>query len=194
LNSLKEKQPTEAFVDSFLKTDTDMESANVGYSGTTVAACFIKFNEDGKRILYAANAGDARAVISREGKAVRLTYDHKGSDEPEQKRIQAAGGLVVMNRVSGILAVTRSLGDHKMKKYVVGTPFTPDPVELNDNDSFLIIACDGLWDIMSDQEAIDFVSKEENKDKSCQKIAIELLSAAIRGGSTDNITVLVIRL
>ena len=45
-----------------------------------------------------------------------MSYDHKGSDESEQKRIQEAGGLVVMNRVSGILAVTRSLGDHKMKK------------------------------------------------------------------------------
>ena len=75
---------------------------------------------------------------------MRLTYDHKGSDEEEQKRIQEAGGLVVMNRVSGILAVTRSLGDHKMKKYVIGEPFTHDPVQLNDKDTHLIVACDGV--------------------------------------------------
>jgi len=194
LSFLKEKEPSEAFVEAYVKTDKDMESANIGYSGTTVVTSYIKYTEEGKRILYAANAGDARAVISREGKALRLTYDHKGSDESEQKRIQEAGGLVVMNRVSGILAVTRSLGDHKMKKYVIGTPHTSEPIELNENDSFLIIACDGLWDIVSDQEACDFVNKAENKDKPCQKLAIDLLHTAIRGGSTDNITVIVIRL
>lgn len=73
-----------------------------------------------------------------------MSYDHKGSDESEQKRIQEAGGLVVMNRVSGILAVTRSLGDHKMKKFVVGTPYTPEPVELNEKDNYLVVACDGV--------------------------------------------------
>ena len=64
LESLKEKQPTEAFVEAFTKTDKDMEAANVGYSGTTVVTCFIKHTEEGKRILYTANAGDARAVLS----------------------------------------------------------------------------------------------------------------------------------
>ncbi|KAK4701318.1 protein phosphatase PTC1, partial [Phenoliferia sp. Uapishka_3] len=96
-----------------------------------------------KRTLYTANAGDARAVLCRGGKAVRLTYDHKGSDAKEAKRITDAGGFVMNNRVNGVLAVTRSLGDSSMKEFVVGSPYTTETT-LGPDDEFLIIACDGV--------------------------------------------------
>lgn len=96
-----------------------------------------------RRVLYTANAGDARAVLSRAGRAVRLTYDHKGSDRQEAKRIMDAGGFVMSGRVNGVLAVTRSLGDSSMKDFVVGSPYTTE-TELADDDEFLIIACDGV--------------------------------------------------
>lgn len=96
-----------------------------------------------RRVLYTANAGDARAVLSRAGRAVRLTYDHKGSDKQEAKRIMDAGGFVMSGRVNGVLAVTRSLGDSSMKDFVVGSPYTTE-TELADDDEFLIIACDGV--------------------------------------------------
>jgi len=101
---------------------------------------------DGKRlrrVLYAANAGDARAVLCRGGEALRLTYDHKGSDAQESKRIMDAGGFVMNNRVNGVLAVTRSLGDSAMKDFVVGAPYTTE-TELCAYDEFVIIACDGV--------------------------------------------------
>lgn len=94
-------------------------------------------------MLYAANAGDARAVLCRNGEALRLTYDHKGSDAQESKRITDAGGFVMNNRVNGVLAVTRSLGDSAMKDFVVGAPYTTE-TELGNTDEFLIIACDGV--------------------------------------------------
>ena len=96
-----------------------------------------------RRVLYTANVGDARAVLSRAGKAVRLTYDHKGSDKQEAKRIMDAGGFVMNNRVNGVLAVTRSLGDSSMKEFVVGSPYTTE-TELSEEDEFLVIACDGV--------------------------------------------------
>ena len=96
-----------------------------------------------RRVLYCANAGDARGVLCRAGKAVRLTYDHKGSDKQEAKRIMDAGGFVMSGRVNGVLAVTRSLGDSSMKEFVVGSPYTTE-TELNDHDEFLILACDGV--------------------------------------------------
>jgi protein phosphatase PTC1 len=99
--------------------------------------------ENTRRILYCANAGDARGVLCRGGKAVRLTYDHKGSDKQEAKRIMDAGGFVMGGRVNGVLAVTRSLGDSSMKEFVVGAPFTTE-TELCDEDQFLILACDGV--------------------------------------------------
>lgn len=101
-----------------------------------------------RRVLYCANAGDARGVICRNGKAVRLTYDHKGSDRQEAKRITDAGGFVLSGRVNGVLAVTRSLGDSSMKEFVVGAPYTTE-TELCDKDEFLILACDGVFVVPS---------------------------------------------
>jgi protein phosphatase PTC1 len=72
------------------------------------------------RVLYEGNAGDARAVLCR-GEALIRSYDHNGSDAQESKRIMDAGGFVINNRVNGVLAVTRSLGDSAMKDFVVGS-------------------------------------------------------------------------
>ena len=100
-----------------------------------------------RRVLYSANAGDARGVLCRAGKAVRLTYDHKGSDKQEAKRITDAGGFVMSGRVNGVLAVTRSLGDSSMKEFVVGSPYTTE-TELCEEDEFLILACDGVSELL----------------------------------------------
>ena len=96
-----------------------------------------------RRVLYCANVGDARGVLCRAGRAIRLTYDHKGSDKQEAKRIMDAGGFVMSGRVNGVLAVTRSLGDSSMKEFVVGAPYTTE-TQLSEEDEFLILACDGV--------------------------------------------------
>lgn len=97
-----------------------------------------------QRVLYTANVGDARIVLCRNGKALRLSYDHKGSDENEGRRITNAGGLILNNRVNGVLAVTRALGDAYMKDLVTGHPYTTETVIQPDIDEFLILACDGV--------------------------------------------------
>lgn len=97
-----------------------------------------------QRVLYTANVGDARIVLCRNGKALRLSYDHKGSDENEGKRVANAGGLILNNRVNGVLAVTRALGDAYMKDLVTGHPYTTETVIQPDIDEFLILACDGV--------------------------------------------------
>lgn len=97
-----------------------------------------------RRVLYCANAGDSRAVLCKDGKAERLTYDHKGSDKAEAKRIRdTQGGYVLFERALGILAVTRSLGDSDMKKWVIGKPYT-QRTELSDKDELVILASDGV--------------------------------------------------
>lgn len=80
----------------------------------------------------------------RNGVALRLSYDHKGSDQNEARRVLDAGGFVISNRVSGVLAVTRALGDHAMKEFVIGRPFTCE-TQLGESDTHLIIACDGVF-------------------------------------------------
>jgi protein phosphatase PTC1 len=97
-----------------------------------------------QRVLYTANVGDARIVLCRNGKALRLSYDHKGSDENEGKRIANAGGLILNNRVNGVLAVTRALGDIYLKDLVTGHPYTTETVIQPDQDEFIILACDGV--------------------------------------------------
>lgn len=111
---------------------------------TEVVAEKLKRQATRQRVLYTANVGDARIVLCRGGKALRLSYDHKGSDENEGKRIANAGGLILNNRVNGVLAVTRALGDTYMKDLVTGHPYTTETVIQPDSDEFIIIACDGV--------------------------------------------------
>ncbi|KAF2216514.1 hypothetical protein CERZMDRAFT_64927 [Cercospora zeae-maydis SCOH1-5] len=142
-----------------------------------------------QRVLYTANVGDARIVLCRNGKALRLSYDHKGSDENEGKRIAGAGGLILNNRVNGVLAVTRALGDAYMKDLVTGHPYTTETVIQPDMDEFLILACDGLWDVCSDQEAVDLVRNIQDP----QAASKALVDHALARFSTDNLSCMVVR-
>ncbi|KAI9231688.1 MAG: phosphatase 2C-like domain-containing protein [Podila humilis] len=145
--------------------------------------------KDKHPILYTGNVGDARAVLCHKGKAVRLSYDHKGSDTTEAQRILDVGGFVMNNRVNGVLAVTRALGDSSMKEFVIGAPYTTR-TEVGPDNPYLILACDGLWDVCSDQEAVDLI-----KDVVCPSKASQiLLDHALQKFSTDNISVMVVRL
>lgn len=122
------------------------KSDNDSNSGDTPTQALPKLQEKSarQRVLYTANVGDARAVLCRNGKALRLSYDHKGSDENEGKRIANAGGLVLNNRVNGVLAVTRALGDAYLKDLVTGHPYTTETVIQPEADEFVILACDGV--------------------------------------------------
>ncbi|KAJ5243005.1 Protein phosphatase 2C [Penicillium citrinum] len=143
-----------------------------------------------QRVLYTANVGDARIVLCRNGKALRLSYDHKGSDENEGKRITNAGGLILNNRVNGVLAVTRALGDTYLKDLVTGHPYTTETVIQPDADEFIILACDGLWDVCSDQEAVDLIRNVQD----AQQASKILVDHALARFSTDNLSCMVIRL
>ncbi|KAF8534290.1 phosphatase 2C-like domain-containing protein [Trichophaea hybrida] len=143
-----------------------------------------------QRILYTANVGDARIVLCRNGKALRLSYDHKGSDENEGKRVANAGGLILNNRVNGVLAVTRALGDSYMKDLVTGHPYTTESVVQNDLDEFIILACDGLWDVCSDQEAVDLVRSILDPQEASKKLVDHALSQF----SSDNLSCMIVRL
>jgi len=120
------------------------ESTHSGLSAGEAAHAKLKTQSTRQRVLYTANVGDARIVLCRNGKALRLSYDHKGSDENEGRRVVNAGGLILNNRVNGVLAVTRALGDAYMKELVTGHPYTTETVIQPDLDEFIILACDGV--------------------------------------------------
>ncbi len=205
---------------AYILTDVQSCQAELMGSGATAVTCLIKKStvegEDGKeevvREIYAANVGDSRAVLCREGRGVRLSYDHKADDRAEQARIEAAGGFVLRNRVLGILAVTRSFGDHRLKDYVVGLPYTSTTIVREEEgggggqgeeggggregggDPFLILACDGVWDVLSDDEAVGLVKAlwESEGGRVDVDAAGLLVQEAMRRGSSDNITCVVV--
>jgi len=189
LEQLKIAPPEEALKQAFIKTDKEIGEQKIESSGSTAVVALVR---RGEKKLYVANCGDARAVLGVEGKASRLSKDHKASDEIEAKRITDLGGFVVLNRVNGVLAVSRALGDFNMKEFVTAEPFiTTTPLPETEN-TFLILACDGLWDVISDQDAIDLLMKEPTM--SAQQMSEKLLKYALDNSSTDNISIMVIKL
>ncbi|KAI8086429.1 phosphatase 2C-like domain-containing protein [Halteromyces radiatus] len=171
---------------AFLQVDQQVNEKEGKFSGCTAIVAYVQVKDD-QRILYTGNVGDARAVLCRQGKAHRLSYDHKGSDAQEAKRITDLGGFMMNNRVNGVLAVTRSLGDSVMKEFVVGNPYTTE-TPLVEGDDFMILACDGLWDVCEDQAAVDLIKDIKDPQVASQK----LLDHALANFSTDNLSVMVI--
>lgn len=129
--------------------DTPGDKGTPAVSASELASVKLKSLASRQRVLYTANVGDARIILCRSGKALRLSYDHKGSDENEGRRIGNAGGLILNNRVNGVLAVTRALGDTYMKELVVGRPYTTETIIQPDMDEFMLIACDGVSHLLT---------------------------------------------
>mmetsp|Transcript_22404 Transcript_22404/g.47854 ORF Transcript_22404/g.47854 Transcript_22404/m.47854 type:complete len:286 (+) Transcript_22404:91-948(+) len=153
----------EALVEAFSSTDRNMLASGINQSGCTACCCLLQ-EENHSRCIYTAHLGDARAVICRGGLAVRLTSmsDHKATDRAEGERVIQAGGTIYNERVNGMLAIARAFGDHQMKapalpKDVVSNVPDITSTELTDQDIFVIVACDGIWDVMDDQEAVNLV-------------------------------------
>ncbi|KAL9239854.1 hypothetical protein vseg_014133 [Gypsophila vaccaria] len=182
---------------AFLQTDNAFAEAcllDEGLaSGTTALAALVV-----GRSLIVANAGDCRAVLCRRGKAIALSRDHKPQCAQEKKRIEACGGSVYDGYLNGQLNVARALGDWHMEgmKDSDGGPLTAEPelitTELTPDDEFLIIGCDGLWDVFRSQNAVDFARRRlqvHNDPIMCSK---DLVEEALKRDSSDNLAVVVV--
>jgi len=148
--------------------------------------------------LYVAHLGDCRAVLSRGGGvAAALTADHTCAAEGERARIERGGGFVSRSgsgvwRVQGSLAVSRAFGDAGLKRWVLAEPAVAR-VPLRAGCEFLVVASDGLWDKVGNQEAVDVVSRGRNAAAVARSCA-ELVDMARRRGSRDDVTVMVVDL
>jgi protein phosphatase PTC1 len=183
------KSVPEAFQIAYRRADDDLLALEVRKSGTTAVSVLIR-KEGNKRVLHVANAGDARATLCNKGKAERLSYDHKATDPAENKRVTELGATILWDKVQGQLSVTRALGDHDLKKFVSCEPHYASVV-LDKQHKFLIIACDGIWDVADDQTAVDVVEKA---GKEPLKQAAKLIQFSHEKGTTDNTTAAVIKL
>ena len=183
--------PKEALIQSFCHTDSKFSDTAKQYSlndGSTAVVAMVRDNH-----IWVANCGDSRCILIQRGpKAVALSIDHKPDRPDELARIRDQGGQVIYWgrwRVQGVLAVSRAIGDIPLKPYVTCEPEVVEK-SMTDDDMFLVIASDGLWDVMSNDDCAKFVSR--NKD--FKDVARALCYEAMLQGSTDNVTALVIDL
>lgn len=147
-------------------------------------------NLDGGMItrLVVANVGDCVCVLSHKGRAQRMTADHTLSAPSERERVVASGGLITHKKVDGLHRVTRSLGDKSFKRYISSRPFVSDTV-LGAADEFLILASNGLWDVVEEQTCVDLIRHIDD----CKVASDTLVSYALKHGAADNVTVVVVR-
>jgi serine/threonine protein phosphatase PrpC len=154
--------------------------------------------------IICANAGDSRAIIQRNGKVLPLSFDHKPNNIPELQRINHAGGFVKSGRVDGDLAVSRGLGDyaykkkHKMsvdKQKVIPEPeFVVYPRNV-DLDEFVVLACDGVWDVATNEQCAEFVQNMMNYGETDIGVICEYaIDICLKKNSRDNMTLGVIAL
>nr|KJB29101.1 hypothetical protein B456_005G084400 [Gossypium raimondii] len=182
------KDTKTAIVETFKQTDADYLNEEKGQqkdAGSTASTAVLL----GDRLLV-ANVGDSRVVASRAGSAVPLSIDHKPDRSDERLRIEDAGGFIIWAgtwRVGGILAVSRAFGDKLLKPYVVAEPEIQE--EEIDGVDFIIIASDGLWNVLSNEDAVALVQHITDAEAAARK----LIKEAYARGSSDNITCVVVR-
>jgi len=165
-------------------------------SGTTAVCALIT-----EKYLVIANCGDSRGVCCVNGKPALVTLDHKPSNDPERERIQNAGGSVMIQRVNGSLAVSRALGDFEYKNVEGKGPteqlVSPEPEFfikpiLPEQDEFLVLACDGVWDVMSNEDICNFVSARLKITDNLETVANEVIDTCLYKGSRDNMSIIII--
>ncbi|XP_062210725.1 probable protein phosphatase 2C 30 [Phragmites australis] len=133
----------------------EMQLPKCDHVGSTAVVAVV-----GPRCLVVANCGDSRAVLYSGGAAIPLSADHKPDRPDELERIQAAGGRVIFwdgARVFGMLAMSRAIGDSYLKPFVIANPEVRVVERRDGEDEFLILASDGLWDVVSNEVACNVV-------------------------------------
>ncbi|XP_062164017.1 probable protein phosphatase 2C 27 [Alnus glutinosa] len=183
-----------AIKSAFVKADyafADASTLDIS-SGTTALTALI-FG----RTMIIANAGDCRAVLGRRGRAIEMSKDHKPNCTSERIRIEKLGGVIYDGYLNGQLSVARALGDWHMKgPRGSACPLSAEPelqeTHLTEDDEFLIMGCDGLWDVMTSQGAVTMARKELMLHNDPERCSRELVREALKRNTCDNLTVIVV--
>lgn len=203
-----------AFNRAFAQVDNEIQSnESLCYQGSTAVAVAIHEGPNGFRTLVSGNVGDSRAILSRRGKAVDLTRDHKPNEEGEKARILGMGGTIQWDPYGKVhrvvnLSTSRAIGDRYARPMVSGQVEIKQYPFMEDSDEFILLASDGLWDVMTSQEVVDFVHEQLNNteaESSCsneertkralmqrRNMARYVANEGINRGSMDNVTVLMV--
>ncbi|KAE9347323.1 hypothetical protein PF008_g7857 [Phytophthora fragariae] len=188
--------------DAFMELDAGIrktfdENFGSDQSGCTAIAALVTPTH-----IIVANSGDSRSVMAKGGRTVEMSFDHKPINAGERKRIENAGGLVRSNRVNGDLAVSRALGDFSYKantklpaeQQQVSAEPDIEVQMIDKTEEFLVLACDGIWDVMSNDELCAYIRQlMTNGETDLKLIAEEILDNCLRAGSRDNMSVVIVK-
>ncbi len=177
-----------------------MDEDGVVLGGSTCCVVWVK-----KKEIFSCNLGDSRFILAYNGKAVAVTEDHKPNVHTERVRIYQAGGHVDDMRVNGILGVARSFGDYMFKTQRNRGPHQqlvsslPDirTVEIDEHINFLVLASDGIWDMMSNQGTVDFIVNRMRNGVALNEICEQVIDNCripidpVTGMGADNMTIII---
>lgn len=166
----------------------------IQYCGSTACVGIHFKDEKNKDKLWVLNVGDSRAIkCNKLNIAEQLTQDHKPNSPEEKLRIEQLGGKIEFDgfdwRVNN-LSLSRAFGDLDCSPYVTHLPQIYK-YGISSSDKFIIFACDGLWDVLSNQDTVDFVNELLMNQKYKGNYAKDLAEYAYKKGSLDNITTIV---
>ena len=179
----------DSLVSLFNNIDSKIKEKDFFNVGATACIIYIT-KENGQRCLYSANIGDTRSVLISSNEYRRLSYDHRASDPNENERITKEGGIVFCGRVYGVLMLSRAFGDWELKPYgVLNVPHITR-TNITNNDLYVVMASDGVWDVFEDIDIYEMSKGINNSKELCNNI----VQRTIEKGSTDNISCFVIKL
>lgn len=141
--------------------------------------------------IYVANAGDSRAIVSQADEIIPLSRDHKPTDTEEAARVANLGGKIIGGRVDAVLAVSRAFGDLDYRKQITCEPdiklwsIVPDT-------EFVVMGCDGVWDVISNEDVGDFVRTQLFEGTHPETVAENLVNLCLEKHSLDNVSVIIV--
>ena len=173
--------------------DNKIKSMELISTGSTACVVHVVKSSNYSCKVYCSNIGDTRCSLISPVKIKRLSYDHKASDQNEKLRIINSGGNVMNDRVMGQLMLTRAFGDFELKEFgVKSEPYiSQTTVDLDEKNQFLILACDGIWDVLSEDDIKHIIMFG---GKSSEELCKSIMKNALLKEAWDNLSLFVIKL
>ena len=173
----------------FENVDKSFELEKYNQIGSTACVCFFTKEKD-KKYFYCANIGDTRCIVIKKNIVKRISYDDRATDKNEIERVKKCGGIIFGGRVYGQLMLTRAFGDYELKHYgVISVPHI-EKYEINFEDKYVIIASDGVWDVLSEKDVFNISLNCGNAKELCD----EIIRCSMENGTMDNLSCFVIKI
>ena len=176
-----------SFGDTFAQMENSIkEISNSSTCGSTATVVLIV-----NKIIYCANIGNTSCYsIYNKNQIKKISIDHDCKNQTEIERVKQNGGEIFNKRVFGSLSLTRCFGDFDFKAYGVTAKPTISKKKIGKEENFLIIASDGVWDVIHEEELNGYISK---KNLSASELSALIIKEALRNYSRDNVSCIVIK-